>query len=233
MNPSLKSMLSTTGTVLSVACALVVTSLLVRREFFPPPPPPPPGLRPDSTLNIADWERVRAGTLRIGPADATVEIVEFADFECPACRSFQLRALGPIQRAYPEDVAVVFHHWPLAYHRFALPSARAAECAAAQGRFEAMHGLLYLKQDSLGLKSYPEFATESGVRDLTTFGTCLVDPAHASRFEADTKLAVGIGGTGTPTIVVNGLRLGGIPDSARLDQLVQDARAARIARLDR
>ncbi len=233
MKASLKSILSTTGTVLSVACAVVVTFLLVRREFFPPPPPPPPGVRPDSTLSNADWEQVRAGTLRIGPANATVEIVEFADFECPACRSFQFRALGPIQRAYPEDVAVVFRHWPLAYHRFALPSARAAECAAAQGQFEAMHSLLYLKQDSLGMKSYPEFATESGVRDLTAFGNCLADPAHAPRFEADTKLAIGVGGTGTPTIIVNGLRLGGIPDSARLDQFVQDARATRMARLTR
>jgi protein-disulfide isomerase len=229
MKASLKSALSTAGTVLSVSCAVVVTLLLVRREFFPPQPPPPPGARPDSTLGDADWQRVREGTLRIGPANAALEIVEFADFECPACRSFQTRTLGPIRRAYPNDVAVVFRHWPLAYHRFALPSARAVECAAAQGRFEQMHDLLYLKQDSLGLKSYPEFATESGVSDPDAFASCLGDPAHAALFEADTKLVTQIGGTGTPTIIINGRRLGSIPDSTKLDQMVQDARAARLA----
>jgi protein-disulfide isomerase len=229
MKATLKSVLAATGTVLSVTCAVVVTFLLLRREFFPPQPPPPPGARADSTLSDGDWQRVREGALRIGPANATLEIVEFADFECPACRSFQMRALRPIRRAYPNDVAVVFRHWPLAYHRFALPSARAAECAAAQGRFEEMHDLLYLKQDSLGLKTYPEFATESGVTDLIAFVACLADPRHAPRFDADTKLATDMGGTGTPTIIVNGRRLGSIPDSAKLDQLVQDARAARHA----
>jgi protein-disulfide isomerase len=224
-----KSVLSTAGTVLSVACAVVVTVLLVRREFFPPPPPTPAGARPDSTLSSSDWAQVREGTLRIGPVNAPLEIVEFADFECPACRSFQLRSLGPIRRTYPNDVAVVFRHWPLAYHRFALPSARAAECAAAQGRFEEIHDLMYLKQDSLGLKSYAEFAAESGVKDLTAFGDCLADPRHAPRFEADTKLATGMGGTGTPTIIVNGRRLGSIPDSTRLDRMVQDARASQLA----
>jgi len=229
MKASLKSVLSTAGTVLSVSCAVVVTFLLVRRELFPPQPPSPPGVRSDSTLGDADWQLVREGKLRIGPANAPVEIVEFADFECPACRSFQTRTLGPIRRAYPNDVAVIFRHWPLAYHRFALPSARAAECAAAQGRFEAMHDLLYLKQDSLGLKSYPEFATESGVSDADTFASCLSDPAHAALFEADTKLVTQIGGTGTPTVIINGRRLGSMPDSAKLDRMVQQARAAHVA----
>src|SRR5690606_3991156 len=109
---------------------------------------------------------------RIGPDSALLTIVEFGDFQCPACRQFQLRALEPIQRAHPDEVAVVYYHWPLPYHRSAYQGARMAECAEAQGRFSKMVSVLYQWQDSLDHAASNFFATEAQLPDVEAFGAC-------------------------------------------------------------
>jgi protein-disulfide isomerase len=154
--------------------------------------------------------------------------LEFADFECPVCQSFANGALRAIRAQYPDKVAVIFRQWPLSYHRLAYPTARAAECAGAQERFEAFHDLVYSKQDSLGLKSYGQFAKDAGVPDLAAFETCNSSAAPIPSIEADIAAAKAVGGRGTPTILVNGLMLAGLPDSAKLEGYVQAAiRAAK------
>jgi protein-disulfide isomerase len=157
----------------------------------------------------------------MGPQGAKVTILEFADFECPACRQFE-PTLRAARAKYPSDVAVVFRHWPLPYHHFALPAARAAECANAQGRFEAMHDLLYARQDSLGLKSFASFAADAGVADTAAFDVCNRSGGPVMALAADTTDARQLGGRGTPTVVVNGLLLG-VPNGAALDKAIQDA----------
>ena len=65
-----------------------------------------------------------------GPEDALITIIEYADFECPYCSvaSVNLRAL---REKYPDDVRVVYRHFPLAsIHDKAIPAARAAEAWA-------------------------------------------------------------------------------------------------------
>jgi len=181
------------------------------------------GPRNTEPVAVADWKEYAAVGHRIGSAGAPVTILEFGDFECPACRRFELDALRPIEAMYPSQVAVVFRNWPLPYHKFAYPSARAAECAGDQGRFEAIHDLFYAKQDSLGLKSFAAFARDAGVRDSAAFARCIGGARFERTITADSAAAKRIGGTGTPTLVINGLRLVSIPDSAELDRLVRDA----------
>lgn len=205
--------------MISVACSIVVTALAVKRFLI------------DSTrrsdaadihpVAVKNWDRFSVGGHRMGPPDAAVTIEEFADFECPVCRDFTLSALRGVRVRYPKAVAVVFRHWPLPYHRFAYLAARAAECAADQGRFEAYHDLLYEKQDSLGVKSFVAFARDAAVPNIDAFAKCASVRTPNAIIDHDKGDAIAIGGRGTPTLVLNGKRLTGAPDSEHFDALVR------------
>lgn len=223
--------MSQTALVVLVLCAAATTVVTVTRELAPGTahgatvsPATAPVQLPDS-----DWIRYSATGHRIGPLTARVTILEFADFECPACRSFATGALAGIRHLYPNDVALVYRYWPLKYHHLAYPAAHAAECAAAQDRFEAFHDALYREQDSLGLKSFPAFAAESRVPDPVAFDRCLNATVRVPAIELDIAAAKALNGHGTPTIIVNGLVLSTVPDSAGLEHLVRSAfaKAAR------
>lgn len=222
---ALRESLSTVLVSVAVLCAVVVAVSTVHREFFSvsgnrsgEPKPVP----------VANWKTYAVGHW-FGPANAPVTIIEFADFECSACRAFTLGPLQAIRDKYPTQVAVVFRHWPLGYHRFAYASARAAECAGRQGKFEQFHDLAYLKQDSLGLKPFVDYARDVGVTDLPAFGSCNTAASPVAVIEADKLAAKSVGGSGTPTILINGLRLPGAPDTARLEQFVREALLASHA----
>jgi protein-disulfide isomerase len=58
----------------------------------------------------------------MGPPGAKVVIIEFADFECPVCAGFVNGALRAVRSEYPNDIAIVFRHWPLEYHHLAYPA---------------------------------------------------------------------------------------------------------------
>ena len=67
------------------------------------------------------------GGNQFGPSDAGLTIVVFGDYECSFCRSFQ-SVLEFMMEKHPDEIRLIFHHWPLSQHRHAYPAARAAEC---------------------------------------------------------------------------------------------------------
>jgi len=81
-----------------------------------------------------------------GAESPKVLIVEFSDFQCPACASFT-PFVSQIIADYPSDVAVHYRHFPLPMHPSADEAARAAEAAAEQGKFWEMHDILFERQN--------------------------------------------------------------------------------------
>jgi len=77
-----------------------------------------------------------------GPADAWITVVEFSDFQCPYCGNVQA-TLASVLPDYGTDVRVAFKNYPLSFHPYARPTAVAAECAHAQGRFWQFHDLVF------------------------------------------------------------------------------------------
>src|SRR5260370_32414860 len=104
----------------------------------------------------------------MGSTQAPVQLLEFADFECPFCATFH-KDVKSLRTRYPTQVALTYVHFPLPMHRFAEAAARVAECASDQGRFEAMYDQLFDEQDSFGLKPLSEYATKAGVSDRAAF----------------------------------------------------------------
>jgi protein-disulfide isomerase len=112
---------------------------------------------------------------------------------------------------FADRVALVFIHYPLKQHRFALPAARVLECATEQGAAEAMLDFMYANQDSLGLQGWAWFAEGAHVTDSDRFTRCLSGPIKSSRIEEGIKLGNRIGVRGTPTVLINGWRFSSHP----------------------
>lgn len=104
---------------------------------------------------------------------------------------------------YPESVKVVYKHYPLAFHKQALPAALASLAAAEQGRFWEYHDALFLNQDSLSAEKYLEIARELGL-DLEKFSLDMMRPSLRKKIEQDVAEGKKVGVTGTPAVYVNG-----------------------------
>ena len=210
---------------LSLGCALVVTSLVVRREISGESAVfAPRGIGDYQPILVSGWDSLVSKGHRFGPDSATVTILEFADFQCPACRRFTEVALRPLLEEFPSDLSVVFRHWPLPYHQHAYQAARASECADGQGRFREFHDALYEFQDSLGIITFQAFGRIAGLADLASFETCLSRTDSLPEISEDIATVKRLGGRGTPTVIVNGQLLNGVPDSAGLAAIVRRIR---------
>ena len=201
-----------------VACALVTTGLLARRELFATVAPLAPAQQ--KPLFIKDWRTRLSKGAHMGPEQAPVQLLEFADFECPFCASFH-KDLKTLRAQYPTEVALTFVHFPLPMHRFAEPAARVAECAGDQGRFETMHDLLFEQQDKFGLKAWSKFASEAGVADSGAFESCIKRTEAIPRVTEGKALGNQLDIQGTPTVVINGWKLGRPPTLDELDRMVK------------
>ncbi|HRP07249.1 MAG TPA: thioredoxin domain-containing protein [Gemmatimonadales bacterium] len=175
---------------------------------------------PIENTAVDNWELLSSGGHRDGPANAVVTMVVFTDLECPACRNFHTEVVVPLRAEFDGQVAVVYRHWPLKYHRFAYAAARAAECAAHQGRFHPFVDAVFAGQDSLGLKSFISFARESEVGDMADFTECASDTGPVARVDQDSALVRRIGGSGTPTVVLNGIRWGRPPTREEVAEII-------------
>lgn len=213
------------STIVAAASALAVAVVVIRRDGSSYVAKQSGGALANDAADrrIPDWQRFERGGHRMGPSDAKVTILEFGDFECPACGAFASAARKVLPH-HKDEVSVVFRHWPLAYHRLAYPAARAAECAGNQGRFAQYHDLLYSKQDSLGLISFAELAERAGVGDMQSFESCTRSSRSVPAIDSGTAAARSLGARGTPTLIVNGVLLSSVPDSTELESLISEAK---------
>ncbi len=159
-------------------------------------------------------EAVQRADHVVGPVDAKVVLIEYADFECPACAGFWPQ-LKQIEAAFPDDLAVVYRHNPLSsLHPNAFAAHRAAVAAANQGMFWEMHDLLYQRQNewaaatsgltvSQAADRFEQYAQELSL-NMEQF-TADVESSETFDF-IDSHLDSGnqLGVTGTPTLFLNG-----------------------------
>jgi protein-disulfide isomerase len=136
-----------------------------------------------------------------GAPDAPITIVEWADFECPACK-----AASPVLDqvvAENKDVRLVFKNFPLDIHQNAELAARAAVAADAQGKFWEMHKLMFDSTVPLVEATLLKFAQDLGL-DLEQFKASLRSEATADRVAQDRKQGEEVKLRATPTVFVNG-----------------------------
>jgi protein-disulfide isomerase len=183
---------------------------------------PTKALKPSvsNAIFVQNWRSQLATGVQLGSPRAPVQIIEFADFECPYCSTYHF-SLNELRRRYPTKVGLSFVHFPLPMHRYAEPAARVAECASQQGRFEAMHDLLFEQQRLFGSKSWLEFAREADIPSVSDFEACVNDSKIMPRIIEGQRLAQHLDIPGTPTLIINGWQLPSPPTLDELDRMVK------------
>ena len=140
-----------------------------------------------------------------GPADATVTLVQYGDYECPYCGA-AYPIIKQVQARMGARLRFVFRNFPITTsHPHAEMAAEAAEAAGAQGMFWQMHDLLYENQRHLLDQDLRAYAEELGL-DLELFDKELAEHVHAARVHEDFLSGVRSGVNGTPTFYINGTR---------------------------
>lgn len=141
-----------------------------------------------------------------GNPDAIVKIVEFSDFQCPACGA-AYPVTKQIMEEYGERVSLEYKHFPLTtIHAFAFKAAEASECANDQGKFWEYVDIAFTNQKDLRKKALKQYAEELGL-DTEKFNDCLDSGAKAKYVTADFNEGIGKGVGGTPTFFINGEKL--------------------------
>ena len=140
-----------------------------------------------------------------GAVNARVTLVEFTDFECPACAAMQ-PVLDEVLKSYGDRVRFVVRNYPLPKHSHARKAAEAADAAKAQGKFFEYTALLFKRQSALDVASLKKYATELGL-ERARFDAELDGGKYAGEVRQDIDDGLLYGVEGTPTIFVNGVRL--------------------------
>jgi protein-disulfide isomerase len=162
----------------------------------------------------------------LGPKDAPVVIVEFADFQCQYCGRWYQETLPQILHKYPQQVKFVYRNFTI-FGEDSVRAAEAAECANDQGKFWEMHNRLFdhtvnHEQTALSQDTLVGYAKDLGL-DTRSFGECLTSRKYLSKVEADYQAAVSYGLPGTPGFVINGVvyAIGAQPFSV-FDEIIQN-----------
>lgn len=171
-----------------------------------------------------------------GSTDAPIEIVEYGDFACASCGQFARETLPHLIGTWIDTgrARMRFVPFNLSFFRPGGAAARAAECAARQDAFWAMHDRLYARQDEwLGRGGQRDrleaYATELGL-DPAAFRTCLDDAGVTATIDANTEAAQAAGVRATPTFFVNGRRIEGALDVAAFTAILEAAAAGSRGR---
>lgn len=145
----------------------------------------------------------------LGPTDAVVTIVEFADFQCSFSQT-AFPVVKDILAEYGKKVRFQFRDFPLTeLHPDAERAAEAGACANDQGKFWQLHDLMYINQASLTQADIVNAAVQARV-DTATLELCMGTGKYASEVKDDFDDGVAAGVTGTPTWFVNGWRIEGV-----------------------
>jgi len=163
-----------------------------------------------------------------GPKDAKVRIIEFSDFQCTYCKTFQ-SDLNTVLKGYAGTVLFVYKHLPLSLHLQANNAALAASCADEQGKFQVYADNLFARQDewgkTTGTQKFKDYSWRFGL-DGRAFAKCLDTKKYQEKVNADKSEAENFFITGTPGTFINSTFLSGAIGKDALKQVI-DAELAK------
>lgn len=173
-----------------------------------------------------------------GPDDATLTIVEVADFQCPFCRRVW-EGIHDYTESTTHSVRVAFVHYPLdgkcnpgidEIHPYACLAAQAAECARREDKFWEYGDVMFEYQYALERADLLTYAEQLGM-DRAAFDACLDDEAVKTEVRRSIARAMLLGVEATPTFFVNGYKIrGALPRAGlpiALDEFAKHAKGER------
>lgn len=145
-----------------------------------------------------------------GARNAKTLLVEYSDFQCPACGAYY-----PLVKQIGQDfggaIAIVYRHFPLRQHEHAEIAAHAAEAAGAQGKFWEMHNMLFEHQKDWSSQNnakdiFIQYAESLGL-DRARFATDIDSKEIANKVKEEYQSGIDADVTSTPTFFLNGKKL--------------------------
>lgn len=163
----------------------------------PAPPPPLPSAAEAKQITLEGWMPAE------GPANAPITIVSFCEYMCPFCKKVQ-PTLRMVREKFGDKVRIVYRNLIIHGEKAEIP-ALAALAAHRQGKFQAMHAVMFEHQGELsqGRGRIEELAQQAGL-DLARFRADMDSPEVRAQLEADKAEGARIGARGTPSTFVNG-----------------------------
>ena len=155
------------------------------------------------SVSAEDWIR--------GSAEGEVVLIEYSDFQCPACVSYY-SVVERLAEEYFGKLTVVFRHFPLtSIHTNAFSAARAAEAAGKQGKFWEMHNILFEKQGEWANERNPDDRFKAYAEDLNLDVDRFINDYESVEVEglvnSDFASARSLGLNSTPSFFINGRKI--------------------------
>ena len=162
-----------------------------------------------------------------GNPNAIINVLEFSDLQCPACKMVHYGVVKPLLAQYGNKISFEFKHFPLnTIHPYAIAAAMASECAADQGKFWEFVDIAFENQKDLNVDSIFAWGDDLGL-NTELYARCWKSNIKRdfvlSEFQEGRKLDV----SGTPTFLVNGKQ---VPTN-ELPQAIDQAYASMTQRL--
>ncbi len=140
---------------------------------------------------------------RRGPADAPVQLVEYACFQCPFCAHLAEVMEARLRKEFGQKVTHVYKFFPVRSHSRGVPTALAGVAAHRQGKFWKTYDLLFAHRTKLEDEDLLSYARQAGL-DMAKYEADIEDPAVMKLIEKDKLEGMRYGVEGTPTFLVNG-----------------------------
>lgn len=167
---------------------------------------------------------VRGDSVKDVSQNEKVTLVEFGDYQCPACAAYH----NIVKEILLEDetITYVFRHFPLSQHKNARPASQAAEAAGRQGKYWEMHNKLYENQSDWENSSNPKeifekYATEFGL-DLEKFKSDFGLKEIEEKVSRDYADGVTLGVNSTPSFYINNKKVSGIRNKEDFKRLISE-----------
>lgn len=172
---------------------------------------------PQTVLQVREDDFVR------GDPYSPVVLVEYADYECPACRAYH-PLLNEVVEKYGGKIAIVNRHFPLPFHKNSRTAAWAVEAAGKQGQFKEMADLVFERQDEwsgniANISLFYPYAEQLGL-DMDQFKTDAVSQDIKDKVDRHYLEGQAIGVNATPTFYLQGEKLGNLRSIEEFSALI-------------
>lgn len=168
-----------------------------------------------------------------GEGSSGVTVIEYGDFQCPACFSY-FPIFAQLKAEYEGRVTFQFRHFPLVQiHQNAMAAHRAAEAAGLQDKFWEMHDLLYQNQKSWessnnAAQIFEDYAARLEL-DLEKYKSDVASTQVNDSIKADLKSGQDLGVTGTPSFAIDGKLIESPNSIEAFRELIDKALAGQAA----
>ena len=161
-----------------------------------------------------------------GNPESKVTLLEYADFQCPACQTYYF-FVKQLEEEFGDKIKIVFRHLPLrSIHARAQLAGQAAEAAGLQGKFWEMHNVLFEKQSEWTTGNHEDlfvnYAREMGL-DVEQFKIDLESQPVQDKVDSGYLNAVNAGLTSTPSFFINGKKISNPRDYNTFKNLINEA----------